>query len=135
MVAFSVQNGSGVMDTLMKTFTAEKYPNERHAYSLDVNHFMQPYSFVGPQTRLDIRLNADETPKPNSIPLNDLDSSALKHDLAYKHELEGYNRDHNKLILIMFGMQTKNLYDLLKIQGMIQLWGKLVVKLYQLRNI
>ena len=94
MVAFAKnQQGKGIVDTL---FTAEKYPNEKHAYSMDTNHFLQGYNYVGPQTRLDLRLHPDETPKTDSIPLNALDRTAYKHDLAYKHELEGFKKDHNK---------------------------------------
>ena len=97
MVAFSrKQQGKGIVDTLLSPFTVEKYQGEKHARSLDPEHFLQGYNFVGPSSRLDIRLNPDETPKTDSMPLNALDRSAYKHDLAYKHELEGFKKDHNK---------------------------------------
>ena len=34
-------SGSGIMDSLMKKFTAHKYPGENHAYSLDPKHIGQ----------------------------------------------------------------------------------------------
>ena len=53
MVGYNVHSyenrkrGGGVMDTLMKPFTVQKYGNEHHARSLDPQHFMQGYNFVG----------------------------------------------------------------------------------------
>ena len=48
MVAFAKnQQGKGIVDTLLSPFTAEKYPNKKHAYSMDTNHFLQGYNFVG----------------------------------------------------------------------------------------
>jgi len=97
MVAFSRnQQGKGIVDSLLSPFTVEKYHGEKHARSLDPEHFLQGYNFVGPSSRLDIRLNPDETPKTDSMPLNSLDRAAYKHDLAYKHELDGFKKDHNK---------------------------------------
>ena len=37
--------GCGMVDDLMKNFTYEKCPGERHAYSFDPNHMMIPYNF------------------------------------------------------------------------------------------
>ena len=56
MVAFGKQQGKGLIDTLLSPFTVEKYQGEKHARSLDPEHFLQGYNFVGPSTRLDIRL-------------------------------------------------------------------------------
>ena len=41
------------------------------------------HNFTGPGTRLDLRLNADGTPKPWSQPINRVDNAAYHHDLAY----------------------------------------------------
>ena len=110
MVAFSRnQQGKGIVDSLLSPFTVEKYHGEKHARSLDPEHFLQGYNFVGPSSRLDIRLNPDETPKTDSMPLNALDRSAYKHDLAYKHELEGFKRITTKQnTLKMYGMQIES---------------------------
>ena len=39
-----------------------------------------------PGTRLDIRLDEDNNPKPGEEPINGIDAAALKHDIAYKSE-------------------------------------------------
>ena len=44
--------GSGIMDTLMSPFTVNKYGNERHARSLDPNHFLENYAYTGHSRRL-----------------------------------------------------------------------------------
>ena len=45
------QQGCGVIDTLMKPFTVSKYGSEAHARSLDPNHFLTGYRFVGATDR------------------------------------------------------------------------------------
>ena len=56
MVAFGKnQHGRGVIDKLMVPFTVNKYGNERHMRSLDPNHFLQGYNYVGPHTELKLR--------------------------------------------------------------------------------
>ena len=76
------QNGCGVIDTVMKTFTAERYPGERHAYSLAPATFGKPMSFMGPGSRLDLRLNSDYTPKANSLPVQLNAKVSIMHDIA-----------------------------------------------------
>ena len=85
------KTGGGIMDTLMKPFTVQKYGNEHHGRSLDPKHFMQSFSFLGPGTELKIREKLHD-----DIPLNDLDNTAKEHDYAYLHEKEEYNKDHDK---------------------------------------
>jgi len=84
------QRGSGVMDSIMKKFTVEKYPGEHHARSLAPQTFGKPMGYMGPGTRLDIRLDANEQPKPDSQPINHADFASYKHDLAYKHAYDNY---------------------------------------------
>ena len=84
-------NGGGVIDSLMKPFTVNKYGQEMHARSLDPNHFMQGYTFVGPRTEVKYRDQIGD-----NIALNDLDRAAEVHDRSYLREKEGYERDHNK---------------------------------------
>ena len=50
-----------------------KYPGEKHLF----NH-----SFTGSGTRLDLRLNSDDTPIIK--PINRVDAAAYKHDLVYR---------------------------------------------------
>ena len=40
-------------------------------------------SFMGPGTRLDLRLNPDGTPKADSLPINKSDYESYLHDLSY----------------------------------------------------
>ena len=91
MVAFSSQNkkyhGSGILDS----FTANKYGNERHAYSLDPRNIGVPYRFVGPFSEVKLRDQLND-----NIPLNELDRVAEKHDRAYLREKEAYAIDHDK---------------------------------------
>ena len=84
--------GSGMMDPLMKPFTVDKYNiGERHARSLDPNHFLQGYNYVGPFTDLKYREQIHD-----DKPLNDLDAAARNHDYSYLKEDEEYARDHDK---------------------------------------
>ena len=87
MVAFGnqrrQQKGNGIMDTLLNKFTYQRYPGERHAISLAPSTFGKPMNFMGPGTRLDLRLNADGTPKSDSQPVNRADFASYRHDLAY----------------------------------------------------
>jgi hypothetical protein len=75
----------------MKNFTYEKYPTERHSYSLDPNHFMEAYSYVGHHIQLKLREELHD-----NIPLNKLDEAAKKHDDAYLKEKNGFETDHKK---------------------------------------
>ena len=91
MVAFSRQKGHGITDVLMTPFTVQKYGNERHARSLDPNHFLQGYNYVGPATEVRLREQLHD-----NVPLNDLDTMAKAHDMLYLREKEEYTKDHNK---------------------------------------
>ena len=111
MVCFSQpdkQKGSGIIDSLMKKFTFEKYPGERHGYSLNPNTFMKPFSYVGPGTAVKLREQLGD-----NVPLDDLDKFAKEHDYAYLRE-----NTINKNILIMSGQQMINLSNRLQIQEM-----------------
>ena len=98
MVAYNhssskLQQGCGILDTLMSPFTAEKFSGERHAYSLSPSTFLKPMNFMGPHTRLDLRLDKNEQPLPSSIPVNKRDYNSYIHDLKYKHAKEDYLKD------------------------------------------
>ena len=88
----SLQKGGSIMDTLLRPFTVDKYNiGERHARSLDPNHFLQGYNYVGPFTDLKYREQIHD-----DKPLNDLDAAARNHDYSYLKEVEEYARDHDK---------------------------------------
>ena len=86
-----LQQGSGLMDSLLRPFTVSKYGNEMHSRSLDPNHFLQGYTFNGPKTEILLREKLGD-----NIPLNDLDRAAKEHDYAYLREKSEYEKDHNK---------------------------------------
>jgi hypothetical protein len=60
-------------------FTTTGIPGELH---------LPGHSFCGPGTRLDLRLNQDDTPKDFSKPINRIDTIAYQHDLEKKHEAD-----------------------------------------------
>ena len=68
-------HGAGMLDSVINTFTYSKYPDEHH---------FPYYGYLGPGSRLDIRLDENLNPKPGEEPINDLDRTALKHDIAYQ---------------------------------------------------
>lgn len=50
-------------------------------------HMPGGYNFLGPGTRLDLRLDENNNPLPNSLPINKIDEAAMNHDICYsKHE-------------------------------------------------
>ena len=84
--------GSGIIDNLLSDFTYEKYPGEHHAISKAPATYGVPMNFMGPHTRLDLRLNADGTYKPDSIPINSADLASFHHDMAYYNAKKNYER-------------------------------------------
>ena len=42
------------------------------------------YSFVGPGTKLNKRLDSNKNPLPHSKPVNKLDEIAMNHDICYE---------------------------------------------------
>jgi Phospholipase A2-like domain/Domain of unknown function (DUF5679) len=68
-----------------------KIPIEFHLRSLTG----KKYSFCGPNTKLEERLNEDDTPKEWSKPINKVDEVCLKHDLAYRDSDLGLGTRHD----------------------------------------
>ena len=68
-------------------FYDEKYQGERHAPG---------YNYLGPGTRLDIRLDEHLRPKKGEEAKDPLDATALKHDIAYKMIQDEYKKTGNK---------------------------------------
>ena len=67
-------SGGGIFDDVLKKMMYEKYSGERH---------YPYYSYLGPHSRLDIRLDNNYKPRAGEEPINQLDSIALKHDISY----------------------------------------------------
>ena len=65
----------------------QKYPGEHH---------FPGYSYLGPHSRTDIRLDENLNPKKGEEPINSLDEVALKHDVNYIKIKNKYDKDHDK---------------------------------------
>ena len=69
-------------------FMDSKYQGEHHVHG---------FNFLGPGSRLDIRWDDNYKPRVNEQPINQLDSVALSHDIAYyKIQKKQYLKDGNK---------------------------------------
>ena len=86
------QNRKGVIDSIMSKFTAQRYPNERHAYSWAPKTYGVAMNFMGPHTRLDLRLKPNGEPKEDSQPVNNADYESYLHDLAYDKAKKDYEK-------------------------------------------
>ena len=71
-------------------------------------HF-PPYNYLGPDTRLDIRLNENNIPKPGEEPINAIDQLAYIHDLAYQKSDNISDRHEADIQMINGLKQLKNL--------------------------
>ena len=63
--------------TKLPGFIWSKYSGEKH---------LPGYAYLGPGTRLDIRLDEDNIPKSGEEPINEIDQLAYIHDLAYQSD-------------------------------------------------
>ena len=59
-------------------------------------HHVHGFIFLGPGSRLDIRLDDNYKPRVNEQPINQLDSVALSHDISYDKIKKEYLKDGNK---------------------------------------
>ena len=94
-----LQQGRGMMDSLLRPFIVSKYGNVMHSRSLDPNHFLQGYTFNGPKTEILLRERSGDNKA-----LNDLNKTTKEHDYTY---LQKKNRNMkmiviNRNILIIF---------------------------------
>ena len=67
-----------------------KIPYELHLRDTS----FKKYSYCGPNTKLDIRLNEDGTPRPGYGPINAVDNICMHHDYNYKLADEGKMTRH-----------------------------------------
>ena len=61
-------------------FIWSKYPKENHFYKFPAG----AYSYLGRSTRLDIRLDEHNQPRPGEESVSPTDELALHHDIAYR---------------------------------------------------
>ncbi|ESO92968.1 hypothetical protein LOTGIDRAFT_161996 [Lottia gigantea] len=71
--------GSDIQKSLgsLPGFPWAKYPGEKHLLG---------HNYTGPGTRLDLRLDENDKPKPGVKPVNRVDAAALKHDILYRNK-------------------------------------------------
>ncbi|ESO87074.1 hypothetical protein LOTGIDRAFT_154564 [Lottia gigantea] len=71
--------GSDIQKSLgsLPGFPWAKYPGEKH---------LPGHNYTGPGTRLDLRLDQNDKPKPGEEPGNRVDAAALKHDILYRNK-------------------------------------------------
>ena len=81
-------------------FIWAKYKGEKHLPS---------YNYLGPGTRLDIRLNENNIPKSGEEPINAIDQLAYIHDLAYQKSNNISDRHEADVQMINGLKQLKNL--------------------------
>ena len=81
-------------------FVWSRYPGEKHLPS---------YNYLGPGTRLDIRLNENNIPKSGEEPINAIDHLAYIHDLAYQNSNNIKDRHRADQEMINGLKQLKNL--------------------------
>ena len=89
LINLKKQQGSGIMDTLLKPFTFERYKNERHA----INENGIPYNWMGPFTSIKDRTNPDGTYKESSTPISKGDYESYIHDKTYYNAKEDYYKN------------------------------------------
>jgi hypothetical protein len=73
-------------------FAWEKYPGEKH---------LPGYSFCGPNSRLDIRLDENGNPKPGGEPISGLDQIAYIHNYTYKYAGDDLDLQHNADLIML----------------------------------
>ena len=83
------------LSNLPAVFTTGKYTGELH---------IPGYNFTGPGTRLELRLNPDNTPKSDSIPINGIDWLAYHHDLAYRSAGDNLEKKHEADKIMIDGL-------------------------------
>ena len=82
-------SGGDIVSTMSKltnnvTFPGQRFPGEIH---------LPGHNFTGPGTRLDSRLNDDNSPKQWSMPVDRVDKAAYHHDSAYAEHSDTANRN------------------------------------------
>ena len=88
-------------------------------------HHLPSYNYPGPNTRLDIRLDENNQPKPGEEPINAIDQLTYIHDLAYQKsdKIEDRHRADQEMI-----NELKQLKNLSIPQRLIR---AMIIKLFQ----
>ena len=94
----------------METFKSS-HQNSQVSFGVNIQEkkHWPSYNYLGPGTRLDIRLNENNIPKPGEEPINEIDRLAYIHDLAYQNSDDINERHRADLDMINGLKQLKNL--------------------------
>ena len=86
----------------MPGFNWSKYPGKKHMiYKFQT----KSYSYLGPGSRVDIRLDENNQPKPGEEPESPTDELALHHDIAYR---DAENQDPEIALQMKHEVDKKN---------------------------
>ncbi|ESO89916.1 hypothetical protein LOTGIDRAFT_164611 [Lottia gigantea] len=72
-------------------FPWAKYPGEKH---------LPGHNYTGPGTRLDLRLDENDKPKPGEERVNRVDAAALKHDILYRNKDINFRHEADRQMII-----------------------------------
>lgn len=103
----SEQQGGGPVDFVLNT-VLQKTGKELHLTDVRPDGSKRKYNFAGPGTRLDKRLNPDDTPKDWSKPINRLDEAAYHHDLWYRDHRTAKERHPSDIALAKVANEVAN---------------------------
>ncbi|ESO87080.1 hypothetical protein LOTGIDRAFT_154570 [Lottia gigantea] len=72
-------------------FPRAKYPGYKH---------LPGHNYTSPGTRLDLRLDENDKPKPGEEPVNRVDAAALKHDILYRNKDINFRHEADRQMII-----------------------------------
>ncbi|ESO85519.1 hypothetical protein LOTGIDRAFT_155006 [Lottia gigantea] len=72
-------------------FPWAKYPGEKH---------LPGHNYTGSGTRLDLRLDENDKPKPGEKPVNRVDAAALKHNILYRNKDINFRHEADRQMII-----------------------------------
>jgi len=101
----SIKTGGDIAASLGKLpgLPWAKYPREKH---------LPCYNYCGPGTRLNIRLDNQDQPRPGEYPVNGIDQACYVHDIAYRDkDLQQRHLADIKLIHAINNVKNKSLRE------------------------
>jgi len=81
-----------------------KPPGQRHPGEMHPGG----YSYLGLRTKLDLRLNPDGTPKPDSLSITKVDKAVLRHDIPYSKFKGTPTRNKSDMVILEELSKIKN---------------------------
>ena len=106
----SIKNHKTLSITLEETFKSLRQSSQvSYGRNIKGEHHLPSYNYLGQKTRLDIRLDENNQPKPGEEPINAIDQLAYIHDLAYQKSDNISDRHEADIQMINGLKQLKNL--------------------------